>query len=111
MSYWVRLNDPKTGETLEMDYLTEDGGTYVLGGTNECELNVTYNYSKLFNVKIRLDEQIAENTIDSLHWAVEVLGTERYQDYWAPTVGNVGHMCSVLLAWAIAHPTGVWEVN
>lgn len=44
MSYDIRLCDPVTHETLEVDspHLMA-GGTYALGGTTELWLNVTYN--------------------------------------------------------------------
>ena len=46
MSVWIRLEDLQ-GRTLEAER-HEEGGTYVVGGTTECELNVTYNYSGLY---------------------------------------------------------------
>lgn len=47
MSYDIRLCDPVTHETLEVDspHLMA-GGTYALGGTTELWLNVTYNYAR-----------------------------------------------------------------
>ena len=44
MSYDIHLNDPVTKQTLELDdphFMR--GGTYVVGGTKELCLNITYN--------------------------------------------------------------------
>ena len=46
MSYDIHLNDPVTKQTLELDdphFMR--GGTYVVGGTKELCLNITYNYA------------------------------------------------------------------
>nr|DAH39863.1 MAG TPA: hypothetical protein [Caudoviricetes sp.] len=47
MSYDIRLLDPVTRETVEVEapHLMQ-GGTYALGGTTELWLNVTYNYGR-----------------------------------------------------------------
>lgn len=47
MSYDIRLLDPVTRETLEVDspHLMR-GETYAIGGTTEFWLNVTYSYGK-----------------------------------------------------------------
>ena len=48
MSYDIYLNDPVTGETIELDAPHQmTGGTYAIGGTTEAHLNVTYNYAEL----------------------------------------------------------------
>ena len=45
MSFDISLNHPETGKIAEVENFTE-GGTYAIGGSNEADLNVTYNYSK-----------------------------------------------------------------
>lgn len=93
----------------------EDGGTYVLGGSPAGSLNVTYNYAKHFEV---LDEieglrwlygKTGAETEARLAFAVGVLGTQRYADYWKATPGNAGYALSILLKWAKEHPDAVWE--
>jgi len=46
MSWWIHLVD-ENKKTLEVPKHS-DGGTYVLGGIAEAELNITYNYSKYY---------------------------------------------------------------
>ena len=46
MSFWVSLIGTN-GEPLNVDRHSE-GGTFVLGGTSDAELNVTYNYGKFY---------------------------------------------------------------
>lgn len=109
MSYWVYLHKAGTEECVSVDRHFE-GGTQVLGGNEAAELNVTYNYSKHWRVK-GVDGMKAYDTIPTLSDAVKRLGTERADDYWDPTPGNVGFMCSILLAWARQHPDAGWEVH
>jgi hypothetical protein len=116
MSWWVSLNDEK-GDPLSVDSHSE-GGTYVLGGTHEASLNITYNYSEYYYKWINkefglrwLDGQRAWETINALAVAVENLGAKRDDDYWAATEGNAGYAASILLAWAKQHHDGIWRVN
>ena len=114
MSWWVYLNDPETGGSVEVP-AHEEGGTYQLGGADRAELNVTYNYGKVYALvgfKLRdLHGRRALLTIPDLRRASSRLGTRRYSDYWAPTPGNAGHALSVLLGWAEANPDAVWDVS
>ncbi len=109
MSYWVSLKHAGTEFFVTVPPHSE-GGTHVLGGTDEAELNVTYNYSTHWRVK-DIDGMKADDTIPILEEQVALLGTARDEDYWAATKGNVGYMCSILLAWAKQHPDAVWEVH
>ena len=52
----------------------------------------------------------ASETIERLKHAVNVLGVEKSQDYWASTQGNAGFALSILLKWAKQHPDGRWRV-
>lgn len=83
-----------------------EGGTYVLGGTERAELNVTYNYTSFFHDA--LDKELGirwlyhrqgKECIERLEKAVNALGTERDDDYWASTPGNAGYALSILLSW------------
>ena len=101
----------------------EDGGTYVLGGTTEADLNVTYNYGGEFRSawpeKIEgsnalgkmLDGRKALDTIPLMEQAIVTLTTDRDGDYWAPTPGNAGYALSILLGWARQYPKGTWRVT
>jgi len=94
----------------------EDGGTYVLGGTTEASLNITYNYGRFFYMHLDEEKGLrwlygkkASETIDRLQKAVEDLGTTRDSDYWKATPGNAGYALSRLLAWAHQHPDATWN--
>lgn len=46
MSYDISLKDPVTGDTVHFDVPHQmAGGTYIVGGTTEAWLNITYNYA------------------------------------------------------------------
>uniref|UniRef100_A0A6M3LS76 Uncharacterized protein n=1 Tax=viral metagenome TaxID=1070528 RepID=A0A6M3LS76_9ZZZZ len=116
MSWWVNLNGPD-GEPLVLTDRFRDGGTYVLGGTTDASLNVTYNYGGLFRAELHqdgirwLDGKVASDVIGALEAAVAALGTERAQNYWEPTPGNAGRALARLLDWARANPHGIFGVN
>jgi hypothetical protein len=91
----------------------EEGGTYVLGGSPDPDLNVTYNYAGIYRThgfSIRdLDGKRAGDTVLVLSRLVDLLGTERAGDYWAATDGNAGYAASILLDWAGQHPNAIWS--
>jgi len=98
------------GKLLVGSTTREEGGTYALGGTPDCSLNVTYNYSPFFAYR-NLDGRKASETVADLCSAVATLGTEQNADYWAATRGNAGYACAILLAFAEEFPDGIWEVT
>lgn len=101
MSYELYLKD-KDGVCQSEDTRVE-GGTFVVGGTKECNLNITWNYSKVFYMTV-LDGKIAGDCIDWLREIVKILGIERDEDYWKPTHGNVGYALSIILEWCKEFP-------
>lgn len=152
MSYWAHLEDRTTepwcsygrvdwtpeyqGDeqcsspcypAVQVEHRT-DGGTYRVGGTDEAELNITYNYARNWwpvwqriggpedgegdgSLGKMIGEKRAGDTIEWLSKAVEILGTERDPDYWAATDGNAGYALSILLGWARQHPDAVWRIS
>lgn len=93
-----------------------EGGTYALNGKREAALNVTYNYGPFFYEHIDAElgirwlyGKLACETVERLRAAVAALGTERHDDYWAPTPGNAGYALSILLMWAGLHPRAMWQ--
>lgn len=82
----------------------EEGGTFVLGGSKDAELNITYNYSKIFAFKKILNGKTCEDCIEWLESLIKTLGTERDEDGWEPTEGNVGYCLSIILSWCKQHP-------
>ncbi len=89
----------------------------MIGGTTDAWLNVTYNYSKhiwkYFPKKglKQLNGKKAQDIEETLRKAVKELGTERVDDYWEPSEGNVGYALSILLSWCAIHPEGIFEVS
>jgi hypothetical protein len=121
MGHWIRLIDPDTGETLKMDERFIDGGTYMVGGTYDCELSLTYNYGRIYAEVLPHDGnetngaitwlygKTGNDTLPTLLAAVAILGTERHADYWAATEGNAGAALARLASFAATHPGGIWE--
>jgi hypothetical protein len=115
MSYDLGLYKKGTKLPVIVDCHLE-GGTYVLGGTTEAELNITYNYSKYYYQC--LDEKkgirwlygkTGAETIDRLQQAINILGTIRDNNYWLPTPGNAGRALQTLLLWAKQNPKAIWD--
>jgi len=114
MSFDVRLID-LDGNTLQVEKHSE-GGNYVVGGTIEASLNITYNYSWFYmrflhdDGLLWLDGKKAKHCIAALEKAIAEFGVARSGDYWSPTPGNAGYALNLLLKWANQHPEGVFEV-
>ena len=116
MSYDIRLKCKCCGQTLTLEENHGlKGGTYCLSGSDECALNITYNYAP-FYVEVFGDKGIrwlygktAGSTIAMLDVAIEDLGAERAEDYWDATRGNAGAALADLLVLAKAKPGGVWD--
>ena len=96
----------------------EGGGTRVMDGSDIAELNVTYNYDAAFHHHLHEEEGLrwlhgksGAEALPRLISAVEGLGTNIAEDYWASTDGNAGYALSVLASWAKQHPTAVFRVS
>jgi len=128
MSWDVDLIDPETEEPVRLPTKHSEGGTHVLGGATSAELNVTYNYSRLFSAvspstvsdvdgrrvwlcfQEWLNGKDAGSTITELQDAVNILGTTQDSDYWRVTAGNAGYALNILLSWARMYPEAIWSV-
>lgn len=117
MSYDAYLCDPVSGDTLVFDEKHQmTGGTYVVGGTREARLNITYNYCKTFvrvlgfNIRELTGKSGAE-TIPLLKEAIGKLKDDVSQDYWEETDGNVKKALCQLLAISQMRPDGVWRIE
>lgn len=78
MSYSLEIQNPKTGEVLEMEHPhTIIGGTYCLGGTTRLELNITYNYSAFFHRPEVLGATDEEKATHDIEWIKEHTGLHR----------------------------------
>lgn len=116
MSYDLTLVDPVTKEALHLDtpHLIA-GGTYALGGTTECWINVTYNYAPIIYKHIPegirgFADKTGAETIPLLKDAISKLGDDVDDDYWKCTEGNVKKALCGILAIAQLRPDGIWEV-
>ena len=112
MSWWVSLE--KDGKLCKVP-LFEEGGTRPIGGQEEADLNVTYNYGKHFDFN-SLNNKRGSDVIPILEKRVlelkkQALGEARSDDYWNPTKGNVAYNLDLLLSWAKLHPDGVFRVR
>lgn len=94
----------------------QEGGTQVIGGSTEPELNITYNYAEVyslfdFNIHDDLDGKRAGDCIEQMEKIVAKCGTRKFENYWAPTPGNAGFALNILLGWAKQYPDSTFEVT
>jgi hypothetical protein len=116
MSYDIYLNDPVTRTHLNLDEPHHmRGGTYQLGGTTECHLTITYNYSPHF-YRIFGDKGIrtlygltGAESLPILQESIKQLGNDVSEDYWEPTEGNAKAALYQLAALAMMRPDGIWD--
>lgn len=116
MSYDIELCDPVSNSVLLLDEPHQmKGGTYEVGGTRECCLNVTYNYGKHFYRVMDSEKGIrvlygmtGAQSIPVLKQAIGALGQDVVDDYWEATEGNARKALCGLLALAELRPDGVW---
>lgn len=118
MSYDIYLNDPVDNTPIELaEPHFMRGGTYAVGGTTQCWLNVTYNYGKFYHRDDVLGEKgirtiygmTGAESIPVLEKAIAALGDETSDDYWDATEGNAKRPLMQLLAFARMRPDGVWD--
>ena len=91
MSYDIYLRE---GDTIVQVPLHCEGGTYVLGGTAEAHLNLTYNYSPHYYKHIDPEKGLrwlygrtGAETIERLESAIAALGTDRWEGpYFVPSM-------------------------
>lgn len=122
MSFDVSLNDDQ-GNVLKLDGVHNlRGGVYNLNGSNECELNVTYNYSKYYYKCLSKEEGLrwlhgkkAKDTVKTLLHAVVRLNVVnldyKKEGYWDSTERNAREALLDLLKLAYLRPEGVWSVE
>ena len=116
MSYDIYLNDPVTGDVIELDEPHQmRGGIYKAGGTTEAWLNVTDNYARHY-CRVMGEKGIrtiygmtGAESIPVLKAAIDELGDDVDSSYWVPTEGNAKRALCSLLALARMRPDGVWD--
>jgi hypothetical protein len=116
MSYDIYLKNPKTGKTLQLKEPHDlKGGTYAVGGIQDCWLNITYNYSKhysrIFGEKgIRtIYGMTGAKSIPILESAIAKLKDNICDNYWEPTEGNAKEALKNLLILAKKFPRGIFD--
>lgn len=116
MSYDICLRDPVTNLTIELDEPHRmRGGTYMVGGTTDAWINITYNYARHF--KRVLGEKgirsiygmTGSESIPVLAAAAARLADDASDDYWDATEGNAKRALLQLAALARLRPDGVWD--
>jgi hypothetical protein len=114
MSSDLYLKDPITHETLQLDEPHQmKGGTYALGGTTDCHLNITYNYSPYFKELgaegLRsLCGMTGAESLPLLKKVAAQLKDDKDPDYWKATEGNAKAALLQLVALAQMRPDGIW---
>ena len=125
MGYSIELTSPDTGEVIQMSKTHHmKGSTYVIGGTRDASLNITYNYSgfyhRVFPTREGTDGQVVggiryiygmtgQDSVPVLSSAIQQLGSDVTDNYWDATEGNAQVQLAHLLVMASAHPDGIWK--
>ena len=118
MSWDISLTDRVTGEVLHSDspHMMR-GGTFMLGGTTELWLNITYNYSKVYHRDSVFGKDgigtifgmTGLESIPLLEKAIHALGDDVSKNYWEATEGNAKRPFVQLLTMAKMRPDGIWQ--
>ena len=110
MSWDISLTDRVTGEVLHSDspHMMR-GGTFMLGGTTELWLNITYNYSKIYRRDSVFGKDGIEIIFGKLEKAIKALGDDVSKNYWEATEGNAKRPLVQLLTMAKMRPDGIWQ--
>lgn len=105
MSWWVSITDPETDQYMVVEPFSE-GGTYVMGGSSDADLNITYNYSPHYYRVLDLEDGLrgldgkdAAFALPILQKGVKALGTNDSDDYWESTEGNARRALLTLVEW------------
>ena len=118
MSWDCTLTDAETGREINLDkphHIT--GGTYVLGGTTELTLNVTYNYTQILRKALGgdglndLHDKTGREAVIWLIEGAEKLKDEYSEDYWEATEGNVKTALLSLAELSAMAPRGIWKLS
>ena len=116
MSYDINLCDPVTRDVLLLDDPHDmRGGTYAMGGTRECHLNITYNYGSAFHRVLgekgirTIYGMTGAESIPLLEAAASRLADDATGNYWDATDGNAKRALLQLVALAKLRPDGVWD--
>ena len=125
MNYDIAIIEPSNGQTLKLPHRHQlRGGTFAIGGTDHAELNVTYNYAKIFQEAFKDPDGIKtlamRNVLTGLlllQNAIANLSGMPDDDYWKATPGNARKaLCELAALGNMVLATGknddaVWEIR
>jgi len=116
MSYDIYMKCSQCKGTLNSEESCEEGGTYVMGGTDECALNVTYNYSSYYYKYIDEEKGIrwiygrtGKECLPVLEKVITQLNDDINSDYWKATEGNAKKPLIRLTKWCKEFPEGIFN--
>lgn len=117
MSYDVELIEPVSRQCIDLGFTHRmAGGTFAIGGTSMCELNITYNYSRHFYRVLdteaglrKLYGMTGAESIPLLDKAIDALKDDVSENYWEATEGNAKRALTQLRAFAYLRPDGIWQ--
>ena len=118
MGYSIQIVDEnnQTMKTTNGEKHHIKGGIFVLGGTDEASISITYNYSPYFHRHIDKEEGIrclygqkVKDTTALLTSAINQMEESNDEDYWAATEGNARKALENLLLLAELFPDGYWD--
>lgn len=117
MSYDIDYVDDE-GDYFVLDKPHKEGGTFVLDGTRDTCLNVTYNYSWYYYHYVDKEKGIrwlygkrGRECIERLRKAIEPFEDQELyiHNYWLATPGNCIKPLWIFLAWCEKWPNGIFK--
>jgi len=115
MSYDIRMVNIQ-GEVCKLkEPHYYKGGTYIIGGNDLAEHNITYNYGYFYK-EVLGDEGIrflygktGKECLLHINKAIEKLGIDKTNNYWEATQGNAGNALLALKFFCEQFPAGIIE--
>jgi hypothetical protein len=119
MSYYVKMYDPETKKTVNFKYKHGyQGSNFILGGTTEAFVNITYNYAKYYKETIDKDtglyslhNKTGKEALPIIQKAINELGIDYNENYWAATRGNAGYALLAIEFFCRMRPDGIIKVD
>jgi len=119
VSYEICIRDKNSAEIVRLKKKHHmRGATYPAGGEEYAALNVTYNYSALFDIALghgglrQFYGKRAGDCIAAFKEAADKLdpfGVGTHEDYWEPTGGNAAAVLLDLAELCNLAPNGIFD--
>lgn len=119
MGFSIALVDKDTRDPVQVRPFSA-GSVYAIGGSDEADISITYNYSKLYarvpswdgkTLRNLVRDQRAGDILPKLREGLAHLGSEKSADYWEPTPGNAGAILKILVGWAEDNPDAIFTIT